>query len=246
MPPNMKTSSAARLAAVGATSSQTGAGKTRPTTRPSSADLKSLALLRAGDESALRELVRRYHGSLLRLALAFLPNQVLAEEAVQDTWTAVLDGLASFEGRSSLKTWIFRILANRAKTRLVREARSVPFSALTRVDSDEMVVDPARFASDGHWAESPPSFTDESPEKKLIDKEAMSCLESALQQLPLNQRTVVTLRDVQGLDSDEVCNILGIRETNQRVLLHRGRSKLRRALEDHLIGAEPACSGATS
>lgn len=242
----MKTSSATRLAPVGATSPQTAAGETRPTTRPSSVDLKILARLRAGDGSALRELVRRYHASLLRLALAFLPNQALAEEAVQDTWTAVLDGLASFEGRSSLKTWIFRILANRAKTRMVREARSVPFSALAGAESDEVAVDPARFASDGHWAESPRSFSNESPEKQLIDKEAMSCLESALRQLPLNQRTVVTLRDVQGLDSDEVCNILGIRETNQRVLLHRGRSKLRRALEEHLIGAEPACSGATS
>ena len=242
----MKTSLAVGLAAVGATTSQREASEARATTRPSSADVRLLARLRAGDDSALSELVRRYQVSLMRLAVAFLPNEALAEEAVQDTWTAVVDGLASFEGRSSLKTWIFRILTNRAKTRLVREARSIPFSALTGDDSDEVAVNPARFAADGHWAELPASFSAESPEKQLIDKEAMSCLESALQQLPLNQRAVVNLRDVQGMESDEVCNILGIRETNQRVLLHRGRSKLRRALEEHLIGAEPACSGATS
>ncbi len=233
----MKTSSAVRLASVGAIPSQTAASEIGTTTAASSADLKLLARLRAKDESALCELVRRYQGPLLRLALAFLPNEALAEEAVQDTWAAVVDGLASFEGRSSLKTWIFRILTNRAKTRLLREARSVPFSALTRLDSDEVAVNPARFDSDGHWAEPPSNLSDESPEKQLIDKEAMSCLERALRQLPLNQRAVVSLRDVQGMESDEVCNMLGIRETNQRVLLHRGRSKLRRALEEHLIGA---------
>jgi RNA polymerase sigma-70 factor (ECF subfamily) len=206
--------------------------------RASSADLKLLARLRAGDESAVVELVRRYQGTLLRLAYAFRPNRAFAEEVVQDTWAAVVDGLASFQGRSSLKTWICRILTNRAKTRLIREARSVPFSALKGFDCDEPVVDPARFVPDGHWAESPRSFTDdESPEKQLITKEAMLFLERALQQLPLNQRAVVTLRDVEGLESDEVCNVLDIRETNQRVLLHRARSKLRQALEDQLIGA---------
>lgn len=243
---SMKTSSAVRFTAVGATTSQKEASEAFATTRPSSADLRLLARLRAGDDSAVSELVRRYHSSLMRLALAFLPNEALAEEAVQDTWAAVLDGLASFEGRSSLKTWIFRILTNRAKTRLVREARSVPFSALAGEDSDEVAVNSGRFAGDGHWAKSPPSFSAENPEKQLIEKEAMSCLDCALQQLPLNQRAVVTLRDVQGTDSDEVCNILGISETNQRVLLHRGRSKLRSALEEHLIGAAPTCSGAMS
>jgi RNA polymerase sigma-70 factor, ECF subfamily len=236
LPPIMKTSTASQLAPVGA-SPRTAARDARTTVRASSADLKILSRLRAGDESALGELVRRYHGVLLRLALAFHPNRAFAEEVVQDTWTAVVDGLASFEGRSSLKTWICRILTNRAKTRLIREARSVPFSALRDFDSDEPAVDPARFRSDGRWADAPRGFTDESPEKLLIHKEAMFCLERALHQLPLNQRAVVTLRDVEGLGSEEVCNVLEIRETNQRVLLHRGRAKLRRALEEHLIGA---------
>src|SRR5712664_135169 len=219
-PSTMTNSSATQLAPAGA-SARTAARDARTAVRASSADLKILARLRAGDESALGELVGRYHAVLLRLALAFYPNRAFAEEVVQDTWTAVVDGLASFEGRSSLKTWICRILTNRAKTRLIREARSVPFSALKDFDSDE----------------PPGSFTDESPEKQLIHKEAIFCLERALQQLPLNQRAVVTLRDVEGLGSEEVCNVLQIRETNQRVLLHRARAKLRRALEEHLIGA---------
>jgi len=184
------------------------------------------------------ELVRRYHGALLRLALVLLPNRAIAEEVVQDTWMFVVDGLASFEGRSSLKTWICRILTNRAKTRQIREARSVPFSALRKSDSDEHAVDPARFLPDGRWAEPPRRWNEDTPERLLIQKEAMGCLERALQQLPPNQRAVVTLRDIEGFDSDEVCNVLDIGETNQRVLLHRARSKLRRALEEHLIGEE--------
>ena len=204
--------------------------------RASPIDLSLVARLRAGEESALLELVRRYHGDLLRLALALLSNRATAEEVVQDTWTCVIEGLASFEGRSSLKTWICRILTNRAKTRLIREMRSVPFSALRDSDSDEPAVDPARFFLDGRWADPPRRWTDDTPEKLLMQKEAMGCLERALQELPAAQRAVVTLRDVEGLDSDEVCNALDIGETNQRVLLHRGRSKLRRALEEHLIG----------
>jgi RNA polymerase sigma-70 factor (ECF subfamily) len=203
----------------------------------SSTDLSLVARLRAGEASALIELVRRYNGVLLRLALVFLPNQSIAEEVVQDTWASVIEGHGSFEGRSSLKTWICRILTNRAKTRLMREVRSVPFSALRSSDSDEPAVDPARLSSDGQWAEPPRSWNDDTPEKALMEKEAMGCLEQALQQLPATQRAVVTLRDIEGLDSDEVCNVLDIRETNQRVLLHRGRSMLRRALEEHLIGA---------
>jgi RNA polymerase sigma-70 factor (ECF subfamily) len=205
--------------------------------RASPTDLNLVARLRAGDESALSQLVRRYHGALLRLALAFLPNRATAEEVVQDTWTCVVEGLDSFEGRSTLKTWIYRILSNRAKTRLIREVRSVPFSALTVSDSDEPAVDPARFLPDGRWAEPPHRWNDDTPEKLLMQKQAMECLERALQELPASQRAVVTLRDVEGLDSEEVCSVLDIRETNQRVLLHRGRSKLRRALGEYLIGA---------
>ena len=196
-----------------------------------------LARLRAGDESAFSEVVSRYQGVLMRLAIAFHPNRAFAEEVVQDTWTAVVDGLPSFKGHSSLKTWICRILTNRAKTRLAREGRSVPLSALENSDSDEPAVDETRFLLNGSWAQLPQSFDDRSPERQLMRKEAIGCLQSALERLPLNQRAVVTLRDVEGLESEEVCNILDIGETNQRVLLHRGRSKLRQALEEHLIGA---------
>jgi len=196
-----------------------------------------VARLRAGDESALGELVRRYHRRLLRLALALLPSHALAEEAVQDTWTAVVDGIASFEGRSSLKTWIFRILANLAKTRITREAHSVPLSALSYSGWDELAVDPARFSEDGSWADPPRSWDGDNPEKRLMDKQAIGCLERALQKLPPNQRAVVTLRHIQELESGEVCNILGVRRINERVLLHRARSKLRRALEEYRIGA---------
>ncbi len=203
----------------------------------SHSDFSLVARLRAGEEPALIEVVRRYQGALLGLALALLPNRATAEEVVQDTWACAIEGLASFEGRSSLKTWICRILANRAKTRMIREARSVPFSALTSADSDHPAVDPDRFSLDGRWAEPPRSWNDETPEKLVMQRQAIGCLEKALQELPATQRAVVTLRDIEGLDSDEVCNVLDIRETNQRVLLHRARSKLRRALEEHRIGA---------
>jgi RNA polymerase sigma-70 factor (ECF subfamily) len=173
----------------------------------------------------------------MRLALAFLPNRASAEEAVQDTWTAVVDGLPFFESRSSLKTWIFRILVNRARTRLRRESRSVPFSALRDSDLDEPAVDPARFSSNGRWAEPLESWSDDSPEKRLMSKEAIRCLERALQELPPKQRAVVTLRDVEGFEPEEVCNVLGVGEISQRVLLHRARSKLRQALEEHRIAA---------
>src|SRR5262249_44019122 len=145
----------------------------------------------------------------------------LAEEAVQNTWVAVIDGIAGFEGRSSLKTWVFRILANLAGTRGTREGRSVPFSPPSYSVLDEPAVDPARFSHNGNWADPPQIWDGDNPEKRLMDKEVIGCLERALQQLPPNQRTVVTLRDVQEVESGEVCNILGIRKINERVLLHR-------------------------
>jgi RNA polymerase sigma-70 factor, ECF subfamily len=230
----MNTSSATRLSPVDVSSGRE-VRNAQPTARATSAELRLIARLRAADDSAFSELVHRYHAALLRLALVFLPNRALAEEAVQDTWAAVVDGLSSFEGRSRLKTWIFRILTNRAKTRVMREARSVPFSALKDSDLDQPAVDPARFSSNGRWAAPPQSWNDDGPEEQLMHKESIRVLEQALQELPSKQRAVVTLRDVEGLESDEVCHVLGVRETNQRVLLHRGRSKLRRALEEHQV-----------
>lgn len=196
-------------------------------------DAELVARLLAREEAAFVELIDAYHGQLLRFALAFVPSRAVAEEVVQETWTAVLGALPRFSGRSSLKTWLFRILSNRAKTRGVRERRSVPFSALAAQDESEPAVDPSRFRRNGMWADAPPRrWEDQTPEKVLADRRAVEKLEAALGALPENQRLVLTLRDVDGLESHEVCNILEISETNQRVLLHRARSRLRAVLEE--------------
>lgn len=209
---------------------------------PHPADLALLARLRAGDDAAFAGLVERLSGPLLRLARVYVANAAVAEEVVQETWTILVSDLASFEGRSSLKTWIFRILANRAKTRGIREGRSVPFSAAgDPAADDEPAVDPARFEPGGAWAAPLRRWDDETPEKLMLRRELLRILEAALEELPPGQRAVATLRDLEELESAEVCNILGISETNQRVLLHRARSRLRRALEAYLAGAGPTC-----
>jgi RNA polymerase sigma-70 factor (ECF subfamily) len=200
-------------------------------------DAVVVAALRRGDESAFAALVNAYSTSLLRLAQDFVRTRAIAEEVVQETWLAVLNGIDRFEGRSSLKTWVYRILVNKAKTRGVREARTVPFSALAP-DDDEHAVPGDRFrGSDdqwpGHWS-SPPSALDTFPEERLLAREARRRIAEALETLPDSQRIVVTLRDVAGWDSEEVCDALGLSEGNQRVLLHRGRAKLRAALERYL------------
>jgi len=192
--------------------------------------------LRAGDEEAFTVLISKYYGSLLRLAMTFVSERSVAEEVVQETWLGVIRGLPSFEGRSSLKTWIFRILANRAKTRGKREARSIPFSSLKDPQSEsdyEPAVDPSRFDARGMWAEPPQPWTNAAPEDLLQRQETIEAIQRAIADLPPNQRAVVALRDVEGVEADEICNILEISETNERVLLHRARSSLRRALERH-------------
>jgi len=199
-------------------------------------ETKLLAALRDGDEAAFRELVSMYHSSLLRVAQIYVSSRAQAEEVVQETWLAVLQGLDRFEGRSSLKTWIFSILANRAKTRAVRERRTIPFSALNPERVPEPAVDPERFrdAEDprwpGHWASPPQPW----PDDKLVAAETRGKLAEAIDALPGNQRAVISLRDLEGWSSEEVCNALGISETNQRVLLHRARAKVRTALEEYL------------
>ena len=205
-----------------------------------------LEALRRGDEAAFVGLVTRLHGSLLRVAMGYVPSRAVAEEVVQETWLAVLQQLDRFEGRSSLKTWIFQILSNRAKTRAVQERRSVPFSSLGEQSgqADEPVVDPDRFFGPDHrWAHhwaSPPRSWQDVPEQRLLSKETRAHVERAIDALPAAQRTVITLRDVQGWASDEVCELLGLTEGNQRVLLHRARAKVRQALESYL--AEDAMS----
>jgi RNA polymerase sigma-70 factor (ECF subfamily) len=200
-------------------------------------DTTLVARLRAGDEEAFEELVSKYHGSLLRVAMSFVAERTAAEEVVQETWLGVIRGLSGFEGRSSLKTWIFRILANRAQTRGKREARSIPFSSLKAPQSEpdyEPAVDPSRFDARGMWAEPPPRWTNAPPEDLLAQRETMELIQRAIAELPENQRSVITLHDVEDVAPDEICNILEISETNQRVLLHRARSRIRRTLEQHL------------
>lgn len=209
-----------------------GAVSTRKATEDDAAFVNRLL---AGDEQAFTQLVRRHHASLIRLAMVFVTDREVAEEVVQETWLAVLNGLSAFEGRSALKSWIFSILTNRAKTRAVREKRSIPFSDLFSAGSDdEPSVDPDRFTSSGSWAEPPTRWEKNTPEQLMLRHEARAMIDHAVADLPPNQRAVVTLRDVEGLDAVEVCNILGLSETNQRVLLHRGRSRVRAVLEQYL------------
>ncbi len=205
-------------------------------TPASSFDEKDLIRrLRAGDEPAFVQLVETHHGPLIRFALLFVADRFVAEEVVQDTWMTVLTGLEGFEGRSALKSWIFSILANRAKTRGVREKRTVAFSDLTPAETDDgPAVDPDRFSSSGGWLAPPARWDHRTPESALLETETLGVAQQALETLPPNQRAVVTLRDVEGLDAAEVCNILDVSETNQRVLLHRGRAKVRAALERHM------------
>ena len=191
--------------------------------------------LRAGDEAAFRELVAAMHGGLRRLALAYVGSPSAADEVVQETWLAVVAQLDAFEGRSSVRTWIASILVNRAKTRGVRDKRSVPFSALSKEDLEP--VEPDRFTKRGFWS-PPPTRSEDAPDALLARKQAVACIEAELGRMPEAQRTVVTLRDVEGWSSEEVCNVLGLTETNQRVLLHRGRQRLRVALERHQSEAD--------
>ena len=184
-------------------------------------------------------LVDDYGPAMLRVARLYVRDRAVAEEVVQDTWLAVLNGIDRFEGRSSFRTWLFRILTNTAKTRGEREGRTVPFSALAEAGEDEgPSVEPERFLGPehryaDHWA-APPRRWSEMPERHLLGHETQSKIAAAIDELPPAQRTVITLRDVEGFSSDEVCNALGISETNQRVLLHRARTKVRWALEQYL------------
>jgi RNA polymerase sigma-70 factor, ECF subfamily len=195
------------------------------------ADRELVESLRAGDERAFASLVDRYFAPMLSVARAYVSTREAAEDVVQETWIGVIEGIDRFEGRSSLKTWMYRILVNRARTRGEREARTSPFSSL--VPTDEPVVDPDRFIPAGHrwagmWATPPHTNV---PEAEALEGETRGILQSVLEELPPNQRAVLALRDLQDLSSEEVCDLLDLSEGNQRVLLHRARAKARNALE---------------
>ncbi len=190
-------------------------------------DRALLARLRTGEEAAFETLVSRYDRSLRQLARTFVGTPSAADDVVQETWLAVIRGLDAFEGRSSLRTWIFSILVNRARTRGARDARSVPFSALEAGAGP--TVDAEAFGADGRWR-SAPRRLDADPEARLLSQELRGQLLAAVEDLAPAQRAVITLRDLAGLDAEEVCSLLDITDGNQRVLLHRARARVRAAL----------------
>ena len=205
---------------------------------PGSDDARLVEGLRRGKEEAFLALVRRHQHSMLRVASTFVSSAAVAEEVVQEAWLGVLHGLDGFQGRSSLRSWIFGILTNCARSRGVREARSAPFSSFTSPDEDEPAVDPSRFLGadhprwPGHWASPPEQWAEE----KLATKETVEFVRQAIGGLPPAQKQVITLRDVEGWTSTETCEALGVSEANQRVLLHRARSKVRARVEQFMQG----------
>lgn len=208
-------------------------------------DQAVLARLRAGDERAFDELVTAHHRALIRMAMGYVADREVAEEVVQETWMAVIQGLDRFEGRSSLRTWIFGILIHKAKDRGVREKRHVTFSDFDAGDSDEATVDPSRFTQSGewagHWASPPQPWDDRTPEQLLASQQAVWAMNQAIEALPLSLKDVLILRDVEGLEVKEVCGLLNITETNLYVRLHRARERVRVAVEVFLEGPRGRC-----
>jgi RNA polymerase sigma-70 factor (ECF subfamily) len=205
---------------------------------PAGAEAALLERLRAGDEAAFAGLVAGLYGSMSTVARAYVKDRAVAEEVVQETWLAVIKGLDRFEGRSSLKTWILSILVNQAKTRGTREARTVPFTALAP-DDDSPAVDPERFRGPhepytGGWRAFPANW--KATDQLAQDRETIRVVMRAISELPLTHQTVIRMRDVEGYSAEEVCATLDVSEANQRVLLHRARSRVRAALERHIDG----------
>jgi RNA polymerase sigma-70 factor, ECF subfamily len=193
--------------------------------------------LRAGDETVFTRLVREHGPGMLRVARKYVSTQAVAEEVVQEAWLGVLRSLDRFEGRSSFKTWLYRILTNTAMSRGEREARSIPFATLGgEGGAADVSVDPSRFRTEGawvgHWAAPPENWA--SPEPRLLEAEARQIIDRTIAQMPEAQAIVITMCDIEGFAPEEVCNVLDISLTNQRVLLHRARSRVRQALEDYM------------
>jgi RNA polymerase sigma-70 factor, ECF subfamily len=195
-------------------------------------DSDLLTRLRLGDAEAFRGLVGKHQASLINVAQSFVGNRATAEEVVQDTWLAVIEGLAAFEGRSSLKNWMFAILANKARTRAVRDGRMLAAGSLSGdTEDDQPVVDPARFDGSGSWVDPPASWDEMTPERVVAGRQLLSYVQEAIDALPPSQRSVIMLREVEQMTSDEVQEVLGITAANQRVLLHRARAHVRECLE---------------
>src|ERR1700722_7979572 len=191
-----------------------------------------LASLRRGDEHAYRRLIRRFHGSLIGIATSIIGSRAQAEEVVQDAWLAVFAGIGAFEGRSSVVTWLFSIVLNRARTRASREGRLVGLPALMEGTSPGgRAVDVSEFKPDGHWVEAPRLWDEMDPERIIGGRQLWHHVMAAIEQLPSGQRTVITLRDMEGCEADEVCSLLEISAENQRVLLHRARGRVRQTID---------------
>jgi RNA polymerase sigma-70 factor, ECF subfamily len=200
-----------------------------------------IARLRRGDEGAFDELINKHHGALIRMAMGYVADREVAEEVVQDTWMAVIEGLGRFEGRSSLRTWVFGIMLHKAKDRGAREKRHVIFSSFECVDDEgNEVIDLSRFHQfgewAGHWAFPPQPWDDQTPEKLLASQQAVNAMNKAIAALPRTLKDVLILRDVEGVDAKEVCDILKITETNLYVRLHRAREWVRQAVEAYMEG----------
>lgn len=203
-----------------------------------------LARLRRGDPEAYRLLVRRLHGSMIGVAAAVIGSRAQAEEVVQDAWLAVYGGIGRFEGRSSLVTWLFSIVLNRARTRASREGRLVALPALDGGEPGERAVPTAAFKPDGHWIEAPRLWDELDPERIVGGRQLWEHVQAAIERLPSGQRAVLTLRDIEGCAAEEVCALLELSPENQRVLLHRARGRIRQAIDSlpgvHAVAAEPA------
>ena len=204
-------------------------------------EFEVVAALRRGDEQTFHELFLRNYPMMKRVARGYADSDAVAEEIVQETWVAIVTGIERFEGRSALGTWMFSILLNQAKTHNARERRALPFCSIEAGQTDEPAVDADRFQTDddawpGHWATPPRPW--QKPDRRLLSLEAREHLKHALRQLPERQRLIVGLRDVEGFTAEEVCERLDLSQENQRVLLHRGRSRLRAALEAFVDGCE--------
>ena len=201
-------------------------------------EIALLARLRQGEEGAFNELIMRHHSALIRMAMGYVADREIAEEVVQDTWMAVIEGLGRFERRSSLRTWVFGIMIHKAKDRGVREKRHTTFSSFESVDDCDETVDPSRFHQSGewagHWAFPPQPWDNQTPEKLLASQQAVDAMNRAIETLPRGLKEVLILRDVEGVDAKEVCEILKITATNLYVRLHRARERVRQAVETYL------------
>jgi RNA polymerase sigma-70 factor (ECF subfamily) len=192
-----------------------------------------IALLRSGDERAYRKLIRRFHGSLVGVASSIIGSRAQAEEVVQDSWLAVLAGIGRFEGRSSLSSWLFTIVLNRARTRIAREGRLVALPAvLDGGPEDERAVPRNQFAADGHWVDPPRLWDELDPERMVGGRQLWDHVQAAIATLPSGQRAVIILRDIEDRSAEEACALLQISPENQRVLLHRARGRLRRVIDE--------------